>query len=57
MFYAAKAAVISEGVDVSKHSAVIASFGRLFANPGRVPKQFHRTLLDAFADFLRATGA
>ncbi len=31
MFYAAKAAIILEGVDVSKHSAVISAFARNYS--------------------------
>lgn len=34
MSYAAKASVVSEGVRVKKHSAVVAAFGRLLRNPG-----------------------
>lgn len=47
MFYAAKAAVLTEGVDVNKHSAVIAAFGRLFAKTGRLPPSLHRSLTGA----------
>ncbi|MHB0871800.1 MAG: HEPN domain-containing protein [Chloroflexota bacterium] len=48
MFYAAKAAVLTEGVEANKHSAVIAAFGRLFAKTGRLPYELHRTLAGAF---------
>lgn len=48
MFYAAKAALISDGVFVSKHSAVIAAFGRRFAKTGRLPGRLHQMLRAAF---------
>jgi uncharacterized protein (UPF0332 family) len=46
MFYIAEAFLEGEGLAFSKHSAVIAAFGREFANTGRVPVEFHRFLLD-----------
>lgn len=57
MFYAAKASVVSEGVRVKKHSAVVAAFGRLFAKSGRLDTRLHTALMDAFeqredADYL-----
>ncbi|TAK30791.1 MAG: HEPN domain-containing protein [Chloroflexota bacterium] len=57
MFYAAKAAVVSEGVRSKKHSGVISMFGRLFTGTGRLDPRFHRTLIRAFrwreeADYL-----
>lgn len=50
MFYAAKAAVVSEGIRASKHSAVVSSFGHLFIHTGRVPSHLHQALTRAFAD-------
>ena len=50
MFYAAKGAISSEGIQASKHSAVIAAFGRSFAKTGRLPVHLHRMLIDAFDD-------
>ncbi len=47
MFYVAQAFLLGDGRAFSKHSAVIAAFGRYFANVGRVPKDFHRILIDA----------
>jgi hypothetical protein len=35
------------GLAFSKHSAVIAAFGRHFARTGKVPAEFHRFLLAA----------
>jgi uncharacterized protein (UPF0332 family) len=54
MFYAAKAAIVSEGQDVSKHSAVISAFGQRFSKPGRVPARLHRSLINAFDERLLA---
>jgi uncharacterized protein (UPF0332 family) len=54
MFYIAEAFLEGEGLSFSKHSAVIAAFGREFAKPQRVSPDFHRFLIEAQA--LRATG-
>jgi uncharacterized protein (UPF0332 family) len=54
MFYIASALLDGEGLNFSKHSAVIAAFGREFAKPQRVPPDFHRFLIEA--QELRATG-
>ena len=34
------------GLTFSKHSGVIAAFGHQFAKTGRVPKEFHRYVID-----------
>jgi uncharacterized protein (UPF0332 family) len=47
MFYVAQAFLEGDGLNFSKHSAVIAAFGREFAATGRVPAEFHRFLIDA----------
>jgi uncharacterized protein (UPF0332 family)/predicted nucleotidyltransferase len=47
MFYVAQALLLSKGLSFSKHSAVIAAFGKHFAHPGIVPVAFHRHLIDA----------
>lgn len=47
MFYVAEAFLEVEGMAFSKHSAVIAAFGRHFARTGRVPVEFHRYLIEA----------
>ena len=47
MFYIAEAFLEGEGLSFSKHSAVIAAFGREFAKPQRVPVEFHRFLIEA----------
>jgi uncharacterized protein (UPF0332 family) len=47
MFYIAEAFLEGEGLSFSKHSAVIAAFGREFAKPQRVSHEFHRFLIEA----------
>ena len=47
MFYAAEAILLSEGSTYSKHSAVIAAFGQRFAKTDRIPKEYHRYLIEA----------
>ncbi len=48
MFYAATAILEQHGQSYGKHSSVISSFGRDFANVGKVPAHLHRYLIDAF---------
>jgi uncharacterized protein (UPF0332 family) len=48
MFYAAKALLLLDGIDVSKHSAVAAAFGREYAKTGKIDPRYHRMLLDGF---------
>ena len=48
MFYIAEAFLEGLGLSFSKHSAVIAAFGRHFAQTRKVPVEFHRFLLEAF---------
>jgi uncharacterized protein (UPF0332 family) len=47
MFYVAEALLLSKGMTFSKHSAVIAGFGREFAKSGMIPEEYHRHLMDA----------
>lgn len=47
MFYVAQAFLEGEGMAFSRHSAVIAAFGRDFARLGRVPIEFHQYLIKA----------
>ncbi|AFW96996.1 HEPN domain-containing protein [Dolichospermum sp. UHCC 0684] len=54
MFYIAEAFLEGKGLSFSKHSAVIAAFGREFAKPQVVPTNFHRFLIEA--QELRTTG-
>ncbi len=44
MFYAAKAALLSEGLDLRKHSAAVAKFRELFVITGRVEADYLRYL-------------
>jgi uncharacterized protein (UPF0332 family) len=48
MFYVAQAFLLGEGKAYSKHSGVIAAFGKEFAKTGRVPKEFHSYLIEGF---------
>jgi uncharacterized protein (UPF0332 family) len=48
MFYAASAVLSTEGLSVSKHSAVMALLGEQFAKPGRIEPGLHRMLIDMF---------
>lgn len=50
MFYAAQALLLSKELSFSKHSAVIAAFGREFAKPEIVPVELHRYLIEAQED-------
>ena len=47
MFYAAEALLDSRGLAYSRHSAVIAAFGKEFCLSGDLPVDFHRRLIDA----------
>ena len=47
MFYVAQAFLEGLGLSFSKHSAVIAAFGRELAHTGKVPTDFHRWLIEA----------
>lgn len=47
MFYIAEALLLALGQSYSKHSAVIAAFGREYAKTGVLDPNFHRRLLDA----------
>ena len=44
MFYAAKAALLSEGVDLRRHSSAVAKFRELFVITGRVDAEYLRYL-------------
>ena len=49
MFYIAEAYLMGEGLSFSKHSGVIAAFGQQFVKTGRVPRRFHRYLIEGQA--------
>ena len=44
MFYAAKAALLSEGVDLRRHSSVVTKFRELFVVTGKVDAEYLRYL-------------
>lgn len=46
MFYLAEALLLGERLAFSKHSAVIAAFGRFFVKTGHVSPEFHRYLIE-----------
>ncbi len=48
MFAATRALLAAKGMAFSKHSTVIAEFGRTFAKPGLLDSRFHRYLREAF---------
>ena len=48
MFYATEALLLSRDMSFSKHSAVIAAFGKHFVKTGIFDPCLHRYLLDAF---------
>ena len=48
MFYGAKALSVSEGQDLSKHSAVIAAFGHDFVATGKLAPHLHQYLRQGF---------
>ena len=50
MFYAATAALLDRGQEYSKHKAVMAAFGKEFAQTRQMRPDLHRYLLDAFDD-------
>lgn len=48
MFYAVEALLLSREMSFSKHSAVIAAFGKEFIKTGIIDARFHKMLLSAF---------
>jgi uncharacterized protein (UPF0332 family) len=48
MFYSLEALFLDRNVSYSKHSAVIAAFGKDFIKTGIFDKKFHKYVLDAF---------
>jgi uncharacterized protein (UPF0332 family) len=52
MFYVAQALLLQQKLSFSKHSAVIAAFGKHFAKTGIIPYEFHQYLNDAQNDRL-----
>jgi uncharacterized protein (UPF0332 family) len=54
MFYAAQALLETQNLSFSKHSAVIAAFGKEFIKPGKLDPKLHQYLIGAQAS--RQTG-
>lgn len=48
MFYAVQAVLLSKNLAFSKHSAVIAAFGKEFIKNGQLPATLHRYISEAF---------
>lgn len=48
MFYLAEALLLTQGLSFSKHSAVIAAFGRVFVKTGLMERKFHAYLRKGF---------
>lgn len=48
MFYTIEAVLLNRDLSYSKHSAVIAAFGKEFVKTGDLDSRYHRYLLDAF---------
>jgi len=53
MLYIAEAFLLLEGLSFSRHSAIISALGERFARSDRIPKEFHRYLIDAQAYRIR----
>jgi len=47
MFYIASAFLEGDNLTYGKHSAIISTFGKYFANTNKVPKIYHRWLIEA----------
>jgi uncharacterized protein (UPF0332 family) len=47
-FYTAEALLFSRGLSYSRHSQVVAQFGRHFARTGELDARYHRLLVEAF---------
>lgn len=50
MFYCAESLLLTQEMSFSKHTAVIAAFGKYFAKTGLIPSTLHSYLLTAFKD-------
>jgi uncharacterized protein (UPF0332 family) len=47
-FYTAEALLLSRGLSYSRHSQVVAQFGRHFAKTGELDARYHQLLIEAF---------
>ena len=62
MFHAAKATLLSRGIERSSHHAILSAFGENIVKPGLVEHRFHTYITKAFArrnecDYLSFTTA
>ena len=48
MFYTAEAVLLTKNLSFSKHSAVIAAFGKEFVKPAILPKKLRECMVSAF---------
>ena len=48
MFYTAEAVLLTKNLSFSKHSAVIAAFGKEFVKPAILPKKLREYMVSAF---------
>lgn len=48
MFYLVSAALLTKGLNFSKHQAVVAAFGQYFVKTGIFKHKFHQFLVEAF---------
>ena len=49
MFYCAEALLLTKDLKFSKHSAVIAYFGKVFVKEGLLPEELHKFLVKGFS--------
>ena len=54
MFYTAQALLLASGLRFAKHTAVHAGYGHEFAKTAALDPKFHRWLLDAYDQRIRA---
>jgi uncharacterized protein (UPF0332 family) len=54
MFYTAQALLLAAGLSFARHTAVHAGYGQEFAKTGSMDPKFHRWLLDAYDQRIRA---
>ena len=48
MFYSAEAMLLAESLSFSRHSAVIAAFGRHYAKTRLAPEELHKWLIESY---------
>ncbi len=48
VFHLAQAALLTKGIERSKHSSIISAFGEFLAKPGLIDRSFHKDLQFVF---------